>query len=756
MSHTTHDTESGETTVIDLTARLTPEARDRIAADARTAVQATEHGITDLATGTIRLNKPTADPDGEPVEGVVLEQLDTLDDDPRWQTRQLLPEALTDPAARRHRVKVLTNHAEFHALRSPVYLWRIAKVTAIGARTAIRDTWNYEQAGEYGAMIDQARRKGLGDDHIAALRAERRQVRRERHREPTTVLSASGATSYVAALVAIAQVWGVAMAAPVLLLLFLTLFILGRRELIRRAPDGGEVFTITDLPAEAGRAPLGAESINDAFRRAGVMKADEEVTLVGPVRAVEIHAAEAVIDLPGDLTVSALIKDREKIAAAFRVEPTWIDFRTAGHPGRCRLWVASEDPFSASRPSPLLADLSATDVWNAGIPIGYNRRGELVRIRLRHVMALLGGMSRTGKGMLLRNLICGLGLDPRVNIRLIAGAKPGEHRGYGPVCATFFGRRPERLVVLLDALLAEAYRREAYLEGIGRAKLGEKDLNQFPLEILIIDEAKQYLRKGGSLADRIIEQLEELAAFAAALNITVLLSTQDPDANTIPRGYKSNSGARVATRTGGSVQTNAILKDGATGAGLRAHEIPESLKGGAIVDIDGAPGELIRSFFIEDEAYDGAEPIITAAVALRKAAGRLPGQFDDPIEAALIDATGTTSVAGGPSGSGRPDVPVGAASGRATGILGELLAVFEAAGNPPHLRTADLLAGLACLAPEPWARVAAGDARTAGRELGRAIAAGLREGRELTSRERSWGRGYLLDEVRTAAGIAPK
>ncbi|WP_329812485.1 hypothetical protein, partial [Streptomyces sp. GSL17-113] len=133
----------------------------------------------------------------------------------------------------------------------------------------------------------------------------------------------------------------------------------------------------------------------------------DEVTLVGPVRAVEINAAEAVIDLPGDLTVSTLVKNREKLAAAFRVEPTWIDFRSAGHPGRCRLWVATENPFGAGRTSPLLTSPERTDVWNIGIPVGYNRRGEVVYVKLHHVMALLGGMTRTGKGMLLRNLICG-------------------------------------------------------------------------------------------------------------------------------------------------------------------------------------------------------------------------------------------------------------------------------------------------------------------------------------------------------------
>lgn len=784
MSQTSGTEHPTTAEVVDLLAFMTPEALDRVEQSARDAVRVTPAGIADLSTGTVRLSKDPAPAEAEDVdqadEGGVLEQLDeTGEDGPAL--RRIIPEAFTDPAVWRQRKAAAVNAAQFHATRSPLYAARTLRVAAIGAKVAALDAWSYLFATEYGELADKVRRKGAGAEHVADLRADRCKVAAARRREPVTVYATSAATGYAAALVAIGQAWSLVLVAPALLPLFVVLYVLGRRELARRLPEG-QVFTITDMPADSGRATLGADTINAAFRRAGLMKDTEEVTPVGPVRAVAIHAAEAVLDLPGDLTISELIKNREKLAAAFRVKPQWLDLSEAGHPGRIRLWVASEDPFGSLVTSPLLTEPGRMDVWNKGIPIGYNRRGETIYIKLRHVMALLGGMSRTGKGMILRNLICGLGLDPRVNLRLVAGAKPGEHRGYGPVCATFFGRRPERLIALLDALLAEAYRREGYLEDEGRAKLGEKDLDRFPLEILIIDEYKQYANSSTRIpdlsdpegkrtikaADRIAEQLEELAAFAAALNITVLVSTQDPDANTIPRGYKSNSGARIATRTGGSVQTNAILKDGATGAGLRAHDIPESLKGAAIVDLDGAAGELIRGFFIEDEEYDGAAPVIAAAVALREAAGRLPGQFEDPIEAELVERFGTTTAAGGPNGSGRPGEPAGTLSGRTLGILGELLAVFEAAGDPDRMRTAELLDGLAEREPETWSAEALGVEaddraaylRTGGRRLAAAVAEALDgTGRELLARE--WtagerGRGYFRADVRTAAGIAPE
>lgn len=769
-------TAPAEGQVIDLAAFMTPEALDRVEAEARDAVRLTPAGLSDLSTGTLHVPAEAA------VEGVV-EQLDEDQDHDQAAAgglRPIIPATFRDPTVWRHRRAVAGNAVAFHTVRSPLYAARGLRVAGIGAMVACRDSWSYVFATEYGELADQVRRKNAGAEHIADLRADRRKVAAERRREPLVVYTATGVTSYVAAVVALGVAWSGALAGTALLPLLLVLYLLGRRELQRRNPDA--VFTITDLPAEHGRALLGADSINAAFRQAGLIRNDtDEITLVGPVRAAALHASEAVLDLPGDLTLSKLIANREKLAAAFRVEPEWLDITGAGHPGRVRLWVASEDPFAGSRPSPLLTNPARTDVWSTGIPIGFNRRGEIITLRLRHVMALLGGMSRTGKGMILRNLICGLGLEPRVNLRLVAGAKPGEHRGYGRVCATFFGRRPARLVHLLDAVLVEAYRREDYLEEIGRAKLGEADLARFPLEVVIIDEYKQYATTSERIpdpsdpegkrtlkaADRIASQVEELAAFAAALNIVVMISTQDPDANTVPRGFKSNSGARICTRTGSPDQTNAILKPGATGAGLRAHEIRETLKGAAIVDIDGAPGELIRGFFVEDEEYDGAEPLITAGAELRAELGRLPGQFEDPIEEYLVEVTGLSSVAGGPTGSGRPGAPAGKVTGPA-GILADLLAVFTAEGDPDRMRTAEILAALAELDPEEWSAdalgVSEGDERQLGRVGGRRLAEAISKaldgtGRTLAARE--WtagerGRGYFLSDVRTAAGLAPE
>ncbi|MFD5910254.1 hypothetical protein ACFWHL_16205 [Streptomyces massasporeus] len=535
--------------------------------------------------------------------------------------------------------------------------------------------------------------------------------------------------------------------------------------LIGRRTSAGELYTDRDAKIGDGVKP-DAGVLDKAMREAGILKADHAVELLLPP-ALDGKAWVMPVALSGGPTVGTVRARITELAAAFGVPTYQVDVIDSddGRGDRFTLWVSTVDPFRKVFISPLVNKPVQVDAFGRGVLIGYNRRGEPIYLKMGHVMALLGGASRTGKGMLLRNLICGLGLDPTVNLRLVAGAKPGEHAGYAPICATFFGRDPYRVIVLLEELLEEGKRREDILNDRKKAKASQRDLEEFPLEVLIIDEYKQYASstalvpdpsapydpdKGPKMvkaADRIAHLLEELAAFVAALNITILLSTQDPDANTIPRGFKSNSVARVATRTMSPVQTNAILKDGATGAGMLAHEIPKSLKGSAIVDIDGYEGEIIRSCFIEDEKYDGAQDIIAAGAALRREVGRAPGQFDDPIEAVLAARTGLTSIAGGAGGFGRPSRADTPGDETPASVLALILAAF---GDADRVSLADVRAHLADGAPEKWGPLEGEEPGKYEARFGKLIKAQIAEALE--------GTGVELEarQIRMADGQKPR
>ncbi|RPK32642.1 DNA translocase FtsK [Streptomyces sp. ADI92-24] len=752
---TDHSAPSGQ--VIDMTKRLPPESRANLEKAARAEALSSSAGVSDARTGTVRLS---AEVDGQ---DIVVEQ---LDDARRRGLRALLPASLTNPDVWAHRGEVLAHAAGFHAAHSPVYAWRIVKLSSIGLWAEASTAWGYLLATDYGADIDEAKReakknKGFADNgDVAQLRAERRQIAKARRRENLTVLSATGFTSYLAAVVGIAEVWGLAMTFPALIPVIGVMYACGARELRRRGND----FVVFEPAALEEDAPLTDAQINQALRIAvPSFKEDDEIQLVGLIQRADINAAQCVFKLPAHVTVSKLIEQREGIAGALQVDENWLDIKQDGHPTRCSFWIATSDPFEKVRRSPLLGQSTPLDLWNDGAPIAYNKRGETRRLTIRDIMLLIGGATRTGKGMALRNLICALALDPRINVRIVDGKPTGEHLVYAPIAATMFGRDRNRLDFLLDAYEAEIERREDLLASLGESKMTAKLLKKLSIEILIIDELATYTRKSVPGAAARLSRLEFLSSVGAGLGVLLVVATQHPEVDVIPAGLRGNMTGRWAQRTADADGTNAILGKGATGRGMRAHDIPRDKRGLGWLDMDGIAEELARSFLIDEENAGEASEIIAVGWELRRAAGRLPGQWDDPIEAYLVQMTGLSSAAGGPGGRGKPGRP-GQAAADAT-VLDVLLGAFEEEADRVPL--ADVRAAFAAWNADEWGQKDGEDDATYEARFGKDLGALLDEQLDGTDTElepKRWRvgegqgrvRGYLLAGVEAAHEAARK
>ncbi|MFE5847812.1 FtsK/SpoIIIE domain-containing protein, partial [Streptomyces niveus] len=635
--------------VIDLTDRLPPQPQDNLERAARDQARTSPAGLADAGTGTVRLSSEI---DGD----LAVEE---LRDERSRGLRALVPASLTNPDVWRHRGDILAHAVGFHLAHSPVYAWRIARLSAVGLWAELGAAGGYLLATEYGADIDEAKREakkgGFADNgDVAHLRAERRRIGKARRRENLTVLAATGFTSYTAAVVGISQVWGLAMTFPALAPVIGVLYACGARELRRRGND----FVVFEPAALDEEAPLTDAQINRALRAAKVFTSDEqEVRMVGLIERADANASKCTFKLPDGVTVSKLVEKREEIAGALQVDVNWLDIKEDGHPGRCSFWIASSDPFDTVRRSPLLGRTTALDLWHDGAPIAYNKRGETRRLTIRDIMLLIGGATRTGKGMALRNLICALALDPRINVRIVDGKPTGEHLVYAPIAATMFGRERDRLDLLLDAYEAEIERREDLLASLGQSKMTAKLLKKLSIEILIIDELATYTRKSVKGAAARMDRLELLSSVGAGLGVLMVVATQHPEVDVISAGLRGNMTGRWAQRTADADGTNAILGKGATGRGMRAHDIPRDKRGLGWLDMDGIAEELARSFLIDEEEAGEASEIIAVGVELRRAAGRLPGQWDDPIETYLVHMTGLSSAAGGPGGRGKPGRP---------------------------------------------------------------------------------------------------
>jgi hypothetical protein len=116
-----------------------------------------------------------------------------------------------------------------------------------------------------------------------------------------------------------------------------------------------------------------------------------------------------------------------------------------------------------------------------------------------------------------------------------------------------------------------------------------------------------------------------------------------------------NCGARWAMRVENGQQSNAILGGGQASAGRDASKFDPPRPGfGWLVNPFAGVTDLARSFDLDEDERGEITMLLEKAAKIREKAGRLAGQWDDPIEKHLLNATGLSSTAGGPTRDGVP------------------------------------------------------------------------------------------------------
>ncbi|GAA2803159.1 hypothetical protein [Streptomyces showdoensis] len=394
------------------------------------------------------------------------------------------------------------------------------------------------------------------------------------------------------------------------------------------------------------RAALSAAGFNNAIR----------IIDATPVRAD--GSREITFDLGGATTVTDLRKKIESIAAALKRDVTMVDITKGDHLGQARLWLANGDPFESARRSPLLAQNTPLDSWTNGIPVAYGKRGNTIRIPLINQNAVIGGRSRSGKGVGASNLIVGAAMDPLVNLRIVAGKHNGEWDPYARagIASTYFKPSPERLLALLKGLLADKDRRERDLGKLAKSKLIHNLIAKIGgIEVLVIDELATYTRPGKPLRDEILAAIEELSQVALGAGILMVLITQYPEVDVLPQAISMNCGTKWAMLVENATQSNAILGSGQAGAGRDASKFDPPRPGlGWLVDPFAGVTDLARSFDLDEDERGEVTSLLQRAATFRQTAERLVGQWDDPIEKYLLDVTGLSSAAGGPKRDGAP------------------------------------------------------------------------------------------------------
>ncbi|WP_369274500.1 hypothetical protein AB5J55_35285 [Streptomyces sp. R11] len=407
------------------------------------------------------------------------------------------------------------------------------------------------------------------------------------------------------------------------------------------------------IQAPTRTSHLGEETMRRVLVEAGAVpeKRGNEIRGVG-IPHTEGPGIAYAVHTPSGIPASVAVGKKQQVAAALGVHSDWIDLSVGSVETLLLIWVASEDPFGVVRRSPLVGHKGALDLWNDGAPILFGKRGNVIRMRLRDLMMLIGGRTRSGKGMLLANLNLAMAKEVRINLRLFDGKASGEHNALAPLLATFVKKNPERLVMFTRAVLEDLDRRADFLDERGKSKLTEDLIEEIGgIEVIEIDELATYTAKGTSpFVEEIVENLCQIAAVGAGLGVLLELATQVPEVDVVRGRLRQNLVARAAMNTESPQASNTIMGDGMAGQGFDASMIPLDQRGRCWFSTPDTGTIPARSGLVED---DDRPPVIAEGYELRKSAKRLPGQWRDPIEEKLIAWTGVSSAAGGERGNGR-------------------------------------------------------------------------------------------------------
>lgn len=522
--------------------------------------------------------------------------------------------------------------------------------------------------------------------------------------------------------------------------------------LIGRRTDAGDLYTDRDAKIGDGDR-MTDDMIDRAFRDAGIIRAEQAVVFRSPViqdgRAWLVH-----VEVTGGVTVAEVQKKSGPLASALGIPRHQMDIRHEGREDQLSLWVSMTDPFGRTVANPLIGTTDKVNAWRSGLPLGFDKRGSIILATISDYSLLVGGTTRSGKGMAIANILVGAMLDPRIRVRLFDGKGTGEYVGIAESLDTFVRRNPERLLQFLKVLAAELERRTEILVDLGVSKATEELLEQLGgIELVIVDELATYTVKGGlngQHAEEIVELLAQIAAVGAAVGIVLVLATQSPKVDVVPSRLRGNCAGRWAMRVESATASNTILGDGVAGDGYDSSKIEnsKSTRGRGWLTTPDTGFIEARSLFVDVENGDLRKAAHVGA-ELRRAIGRLPRECADPIEDQLAAETGVSMVAGGPTGKGTAVQAEGAPT-----LLDHIIKAATGTGRGVVTR-AELFAYLADIDPQ-YQRAKDENDGQYGARVGKLLAAAMTaeglavEAGKVVTADGSRSMGYRLDELYAA------
>ena len=312
---------------------------------------------------------------------------------------------------------------------------------------------------------------------------------------------------------------------------------------------------------------------------------------------------------------------------------------TGAEAGILKLWVADKGALAeGAGPYPLLTD-GLVDVFK-GVPFGKTLRGDPILAPMMERNTITGGMPGQGKSSAARVIMVGAALDPTAELRIYVPDTNYDFEHFKRRCSVYImGAEDAHIEAIRDDLVdlkEEVQRRGDLLIAHGEPqvtrKLGDAGVGLHPL-VALLEEAHVAIQHK-TLGEEISQLLIDVVRLGRKRGIHLLVSTQAPTKDSMPRDVTRNCSNGIAFAVGDHVANDALLGQGAYRGGHRATElIPGTDMGTALVKgFSGERSEMVQAYFVSvSKKNNQVTPIIDRAMAAIEERGMgLPGR-DRPV-----------------------------------------------------------------------------------------------------------------------------
>jgi S-DNA-T family DNA segregation ATPase FtsK/SpoIIIE len=352
------------------------------------------------------------------------------------------------------------------------------------------------------------------------------------------------------------------------------------------------------------------------------------------------RGTHAIVRLPAGVTAEKVARRRADLATGLHRLSKEVWPTTGSEAGILDLWVADKGALAEGAGAyPLLED-GAVDVFK-GVPFGRTLRGEPMLAPLLERNTICGGMPGQGKSSAARIVMAGAALDPTAELRIWVPDANFDFEVFAPRCSRYvMGAEDEKIAQILADLRelhAEVQRRGEQLvkyeiPSVTR-EYASKNVGLHPIFALLEEAhvAIQHPRYGKEISQLLVD----IVRLGRKRAIHVIVSTQAPTKDSMPRDVTRNCSNGIAFAVGDHVANDALLGQGAYSAGHRATElIPGTDKGTAVVKgFSGERSEIVQVYFLDvAKEHDQVTPIIERGLAAIAKRGRVPWSTRDNSE----------------------------------------------------------------------------------------------------------------------------